>query len=278
MVSPRSSLIVSDEGLSSETGNGTDFVVLLSGEPQGQPHDPAAPSADRGALRTPARPPAMVALALGGPVLHLVTRRLAATGDDLRSAAVGWARPSSIGSQRLEKLVGREQPSRVFLEQQVRLRELSTVEPPHEDRRLPSLAPHTPAPGRGCSQVPTSYPPTKLHARRNLALHEIHPSIRQTLRQRIPSRSVAPLPQVPRQRVGVDGGAPPRLPLPAPSMMCRNALDAFGDQLAGRRRLMSPSASMPTIRLFLLITGKRRTFSSSMCRTALARSSSSRQQ
>ena len=35
MVSPRSSLIVSDEGLSSETGNGTDFVVLLSGEPQG---------------------------------------------------------------------------------------------------------------------------------------------------------------------------------------------------------------------------------------------------
>ena len=35
MVSPRSSLIVSDEGLSSETGNGTDFVVVLSGEPQG---------------------------------------------------------------------------------------------------------------------------------------------------------------------------------------------------------------------------------------------------
>jgi hypothetical protein len=35
MVSPRSSLIVSDEGLSAETGNGTDFIVLLSGEPQG---------------------------------------------------------------------------------------------------------------------------------------------------------------------------------------------------------------------------------------------------
>jgi hypothetical protein len=35
MASPRSSLIVSDEALSSETGNGTDFVVLLSGEPQG---------------------------------------------------------------------------------------------------------------------------------------------------------------------------------------------------------------------------------------------------
>lgn len=35
MVSPRSSLIISDEGLSAETGNGTDFVVILSGEPQG---------------------------------------------------------------------------------------------------------------------------------------------------------------------------------------------------------------------------------------------------
>jgi hypothetical protein len=32
---PRSSLIISDEELSSETGKGTDFVVLLSGEPQG---------------------------------------------------------------------------------------------------------------------------------------------------------------------------------------------------------------------------------------------------
>jgi hypothetical protein len=35
MVSPRSSLIVSDEALSSETGNDTEFVVVLSGEPQG---------------------------------------------------------------------------------------------------------------------------------------------------------------------------------------------------------------------------------------------------
>jgi hypothetical protein len=33
--SPRSSLMISDEALSSETGKGTDFVVLLSGEPQG---------------------------------------------------------------------------------------------------------------------------------------------------------------------------------------------------------------------------------------------------
>jgi hypothetical protein len=33
--SPRSSLIISDEGLSSETGKGTEFVVIMSGEPQG---------------------------------------------------------------------------------------------------------------------------------------------------------------------------------------------------------------------------------------------------
>jgi hypothetical protein len=34
-IGPRSSLIVTDEPSSSETGKGTDFVVLLSGEPQG---------------------------------------------------------------------------------------------------------------------------------------------------------------------------------------------------------------------------------------------------
>ena len=34
-VAPRSSLIVTDEAVSSETGKGTEFVVLLSGEPQG---------------------------------------------------------------------------------------------------------------------------------------------------------------------------------------------------------------------------------------------------
>ncbi|WP_283813398.1 L,D-transpeptidase family protein [Bradyrhizobium sp. AUGA SZCCT0177] len=34
-IAPRSSLIVTDEPLSTETGKGTDFVVLLSGEPQG---------------------------------------------------------------------------------------------------------------------------------------------------------------------------------------------------------------------------------------------------
>ena len=35
MASPRSSLIISDEALSSEKGNGTEFVVIMSGEPQG---------------------------------------------------------------------------------------------------------------------------------------------------------------------------------------------------------------------------------------------------
>ena len=34
-ISLRSSLIISDEPLSSEAGQGTEFVVLLSGEPQG---------------------------------------------------------------------------------------------------------------------------------------------------------------------------------------------------------------------------------------------------
>jgi hypothetical protein len=34
-ISPRPSIIISDEPLSSETGQGTGFVVLLSGEPQG---------------------------------------------------------------------------------------------------------------------------------------------------------------------------------------------------------------------------------------------------
>ena len=35
MVSPRSSLIISDEGPSSETSRGTEFVIIRSGEPQG---------------------------------------------------------------------------------------------------------------------------------------------------------------------------------------------------------------------------------------------------
>jgi hypothetical protein len=34
-IAPRSALIVTDEPMSSETGKGTEFVVLLSGEPQG---------------------------------------------------------------------------------------------------------------------------------------------------------------------------------------------------------------------------------------------------
>jgi hypothetical protein len=34
-ISPGSALIISDEGISPETGKGTDFVVLMSGEPQG---------------------------------------------------------------------------------------------------------------------------------------------------------------------------------------------------------------------------------------------------
>jgi len=51
MVSPRSSLIISDEALSLETGEGTEFVVLMSGEPQGglkhRRHDPQIDRYDR---------------------------------------------------------------------------------------------------------------------------------------------------------------------------------------------------------------------------------------
>jgi hypothetical protein len=35
MVAPGASLIVSDESLSRETGKATEFIVLMSGEPQG---------------------------------------------------------------------------------------------------------------------------------------------------------------------------------------------------------------------------------------------------
>lgn len=49
-IAPRSSLIITDEALSSETSKGTDFVVLLSGEPQGgikiRRHDPGAEFSD----------------------------------------------------------------------------------------------------------------------------------------------------------------------------------------------------------------------------------------
>ena len=44
IISPGSSLIISDEGVSIETGEDTDFVILISGEPQGaikmRRHDP----------------------------------------------------------------------------------------------------------------------------------------------------------------------------------------------------------------------------------------------
>jgi hypothetical protein len=46
IISPQSSLIISDEGMSAETGKDTDFVILLSGAPQGgvkmRRHDPQA--------------------------------------------------------------------------------------------------------------------------------------------------------------------------------------------------------------------------------------------
>ena len=71
-MAPRSSLIITDEALSSETGNGTDFVVLLSGEPQGgikiRRRGPGTNS-----LRAPTRSPALLALTFRGSVFYLVS-------------------------------------------------------------------------------------------------------------------------------------------------------------------------------------------------------------
>jgi L,D-transpeptidase catalytic domain len=60
MASPRFSLIISDEALSSETGKGTEFVVLMSGVPR---------SRDRSPLPASTRSPAILALAICGAVV-----------------------------------------------------------------------------------------------------------------------------------------------------------------------------------------------------------------
>jgi hypothetical protein len=71
MASPRSSLIISDEALSSETGKGTEFVVLMSAEPQGgikaRRRNPETE------FRYAASTPALLALAVRRSLFHLVT-------------------------------------------------------------------------------------------------------------------------------------------------------------------------------------------------------------
>jgi hypothetical protein len=66
IISPGSSLIVSDEGMSTETGEDTDFVILMSGEPQGAikmrrhdpgTHDPYDRQYDRSYGRSPGYAP-----------------------------------------------------------------------------------------------------------------------------------------------------------------------------------------------------------------------------
>ncbi len=57
LISPGSAVIISDEGVSSETGHATDFVVIMSGEPQGgikiRKHNPEVASrSERRAART----------------------------------------------------------------------------------------------------------------------------------------------------------------------------------------------------------------------------------
>ena len=73
IISPGSSLIISDEGMSTETGEDTDFVILMSGEPQGaikmRRHDPDAHDRydrqyDRSYGRSPAYAPSFDS---GGP-------------------------------------------------------------------------------------------------------------------------------------------------------------------------------------------------------------------
>jgi hypothetical protein len=73
IISPGSSLIISDEGMSTETGEDTDFVILLSCEPQGaikmRRHDPDAHDHydrqyDRSYGRSPAYAPSFDS---GGP-------------------------------------------------------------------------------------------------------------------------------------------------------------------------------------------------------------------
>ena len=66
IISPGSSLIISDEAMSTETGEDTDFVILMSGEPHGaikmrrhdpDPHDHYDPQYDRSYGRSPAYAP-----------------------------------------------------------------------------------------------------------------------------------------------------------------------------------------------------------------------------
>ena len=71
VISPGSSLIISDEAMSAETGKDTDFVILMSGEPQGgikiRRHDPEARyrwQDDYTYGRMPASPPSF---SRGGP-------------------------------------------------------------------------------------------------------------------------------------------------------------------------------------------------------------------
>ena len=104
MVSPRSSLIISDEALSRETGQGTDFVVLLSGEPQGGIKNSTARSGVRGPLLASAG-----FLFLARFVFHLVSLQQdevrsahsRESGKSFPGAAVGLRRsPSVCGAAR----------------------------------------------------------------------------------------------------------------------------------------------------------------------------------
>ncbi len=78
MVSPRSSLIISDEPLSTETGKDTEFVVILSGEPQGS----MKPRRRGAGISSP--------LSSDGAILAASRRRRAPSGLQVTCSAWPW--------------------------------------------------------------------------------------------------------------------------------------------------------------------------------------------
>jgi hypothetical protein len=90
-IAPRSSIIITDEALSSETGKGTEFVVVLSASRRYQV--PATRSLGGRIQLRPTRSPALSALACRGSVFDLVNlffprpittpKRLGLAGNDV---------------------------------------------------------------------------------------------------------------------------------------------------------------------------------------------------
>ena len=100
-IAPRSSLIVTDEALSPETGKGTEFVVVLSGEPQGALKKRRRSPPDRIPLRAPTqlafwRSPSKVAFPPGEPAAPhpeepcVARRAKQGVSKDVARAGASW--------------------------------------------------------------------------------------------------------------------------------------------------------------------------------------------